>query len=24
MNYNPLTRDERSMAVYVTYKTGVV
>jgi len=24
MNYNQLIRDERSMAVYVTYETGVV
>jgi len=24
MNYNQLIRDERLMAVYVTYETGVV
>jgi len=24
MNYNQLLRDERLMAVYVTYETGVV
>jgi len=24
MNYNQLIRDERLMAVYVTYETGIV